>query len=85
MNLKGKAPGPESMVRRWRGVMMRARSLSPSASVMSDPKTQTACQSLAVVTIIADSGIMIERPIKRPATKLLACRNLVRGFFTIPL
>jgi hypothetical protein len=50
---------------------------------MSDPKTQTVCHSLGVVTIIADSGIMIERPIRRPATKLLACRSLVRGFFMI--
>jgi len=51
--------------------------------MMSDPNTQPIGQSPGSATIIANIGIMIERPIKRPAMKLPACRNLANGFFTI--
>jgi len=47
------------------------------------PKTKNVCQSLGLATIIANRGTTIERPIKRPAMKLPACRNLARGFFMI--
>jgi hypothetical protein len=51
--------------------------------MMSDPNTQAIGQSPESATIIANTGIMIERPIRRPAMKLPACRNLASEFFMI--
>jgi hypothetical protein len=51
--------------------------------MMGAPKARNACQSLGFATIIANTGATIERPIKRPAMKHPACRNLARGFFMI--
>jgi len=84
MNLTGKTPSTGTIVRRWRGlIVLRACSLSPTARTISAPRTQTICQSPGFVSSIANIGIMIEMPIKRPAMKLPACQNLASGFFTI--
>ena len=80
----GKAPRPGSNVRRRCGLaVMPTCSMSARATMMSDPNTQPIGQSPGSATIIANIGIMIERPIKRPAMKLPACRNLANGFFTM--
>jgi hypothetical protein len=51
--------------------------------MMGAPKTKNVCQSLGFATTIANTGTTIERPIKRPAMKLPACRNPARRFFMI--
>src|SRR6266581_8905779 len=80
----GKAPSFVSIVRRCRGLaVMTTCSVIPRARMMGAPKTKNVCQSLGLATIIAKTVTTIERPIKRPATKLPACRNLARGFFMI--
>src|SRR5207237_2385134 len=80
----GKGPSFVSIVRRCRDVaVMTTCSVIPRARMIGAPKTKNVCQSLGLATIIAKTVRTIERPIKRPATKRPACRNLPRGFFMI--
>lgn len=50
---------------------------------MGAPKSKNSCQSLSSTTVPANTGTMIDRPIKMPAMKLPASRNSNREFFTI--
>src|SRR5207244_3034022 len=84
INLMGKVPSFVSIVRRCRGLaVMTTCSVIPRTRMIGAPKTKNVCQSLGLATIIAKTVTTIERPIKRPATKLPACRNLASGFFMI--
>jgi hypothetical protein len=51
--------------------------------MMGAPKTHNVCQPSGSAIIIANNGTTIERPVKSPAIKLPASRNLVREFFMI--
>src|ERR1022692_1221425 len=82
IDLMGKAPSFVFIVRRCRGLaVMTTSSVIPRARTMGAPKPKNVCQSSGFATIIANRGTTIERPIKRPAMKLPACRNLAGGFF----
>lgn len=61
--------------------VMTTCSVIPRARMIGAPKTKNVSRSLGFATIIANMGTTIERPIKRPAMKLPACRNLARGCF----
>jgi len=49
--------------------------------MMGAPKIHNVRQSLGSTAIIADTATTMESPIKSPAMRLPACRNLARGFF----
>ncbi len=57
----------------------------PGARTVGAPKTHNASQSPGSATIIANTGIRIETPIRSPATKLAASGNLAKGLFITSL